>query len=45
MLARSGGLVRHDPLRLAYNIMLVAESLRPRQGAAGESDRLLLKQE
>ena len=44
MLSRSGQLARHDPLRLAYNVMLAAETFAHRPGAAGDYDRLLLRQ-
>lgn len=45
MLSRSGQLARHDPLRLAYNVMLCAETFAHREGALGDYDRLLLRQE
>lgn len=41
MLSR-GQLARHDPLRLAYHIMLAAEQFAPRTGEAGKYDRMLL---
>lgn len=44
MLSRNGQLARHDPLRLAYNVMLAAETFSHREGALGEYDRLLLRQ-
>lgn len=44
MLAR-GPLARHDPLRLAYHIMLAAEQFAPRCGEAGKFDRMMLSQE
>lgn len=37
-----GSLARHDPLRLAYYIMLAAERFTHRCGEAGKYDRLLL---
>jgi len=45
MLSRDGMLARHDPLRLAYHVMLAAESMSPRDGKLGELDHLLLNQE
>ena len=44
MLSRNGQLARHDPLRLAYNVMLTAETFAHREGVLGEYDRLLLRQ-
>jgi len=44
MLSR-GDLARHDPLRLAYHIMLAAEQFAPRAGEAGHYDRMLLSRE
>ena len=43
MLSRNGQLARHDPLRLAYNVMLCAETYAHREGALGDYDRLLLR--
>ena len=43
MLSRNGQLARHDPLRLAYNVMLCAETFAHREGALGDYDRLLLR--
>ena len=43
MLSRNGQLARHDPLRLAYNVMLCAETFDPREGEARGYDRLLLR--
>ena len=43
MLSRSGSLARHDPLRLAYHVMLAADTFSPRSGALGDYDRLLLR--
>ena len=45
IMARDSMLVRHDPLRLAYNIMLMASIMMPRRGFLGRYDRLLLEQE
>lgn len=44
MLSRQGQLARHDPLRLAYNVMLAAETFAHREGTPGDLDRLLLRQ-
>ena len=44
MLSRNGQLARHDPLRLAYNVMLAAETFAHREGTLGDYDRLLLRQ-
>ena len=44
MLSRNGQLARHAPLRLAYNVMLTAETFAHREGVLGEYDRLLLRQ-
>lgn len=44
MLSRGGQLARHDPLRLAYNVMLAAETYAHREGILGGYDRLLLRQ-
>ena len=41
----AGKLARHDPLRLAYHLMLAAEQLAPRVGEAGRYDRMLLSRE
>ena len=43
MLSRNGQLARHDPLRLAYNVMLCAETYAHRAGTLGDYDRLLLR--
>ena len=43
MLSRNGQLARHDPLRLAYNVMLAAETFAHREGELGDYDRLLLR--
>ncbi len=43
MLSRNGQLARHDPLRLAYNVMLCAETFAHRAGDEGVLDRLLLR--
>lgn len=43
MLSRQGQLARHDPLRLAYNVMLAAETFSHREGTSGDLDRLLLR--
>ncbi len=43
MLSRNGQLARHDPLRLAYNVMLCAETFAHRPGDQGDLDRLLLR--
>lgn len=43
MLSRNGQLARHDPLRLAYNVMLAAETFAHREGDLGDYDRLLLR--
>jgi len=43
MLSRNGQLARHDPLRLAYNVMLCAETFDHRNGDLGLYDRLLLR--
>ena len=43
MLSRNGQLARHDPLRLAYNVMLCAETFAHREGDLGIYDRLLLR--
>lgn len=43
MLSRNGQLARHDPLRLAYNVMLCAETFAHREGLLGGYDRLLLR--
>ena len=43
MLSRNGQLARHDPLRLAYNVMLCAETFAHRAGEMGDYDRLLLR--
>lgn len=43
MLSRNGQLARHDPLRLAYNVMLCAETFSHREGLPGGYDRLLLR--
>ena len=43
MLSRNGQLARHDPLRLAYNVMLCAETFAHREGELGDYDRLLLR--
>ncbi|MEA4921299.1 MAG: gluconeogenesis factor YvcK family protein [Clostridiaceae bacterium] len=45
MLARDSMLVRHDPLRLAYNIMLMANIMVHRPGLLGKYDEMLLEQE
>ncbi|MBQ1270789.1 MAG: YvcK family protein [Clostridia bacterium] len=45
ILARDNMLVRHDPLRLAYNIMLMANIMVPRKGMAGKYDQMLLERE
>lgn len=37
-----GSLARHDPLRLAYYVMLAAERFAHRAGVAGRYDRMLL---
>ena len=42
MLWHSGELVRHDPLRLAYNILAAAHSMRPRTNILGVYDKFLL---
>lgn len=42
MLWRSGEFVRHDPLRLAYNLLAVASALRPREHILGIYDKFLL---
>lgn len=44
MLARDGMHVRHDPLRLSYNIIKTASKMRPRRGILKVYDDLLLKQ-
>lgn len=44
MLSRDGTHVRHDPLRLSYNIIKTASKLRPRKGLLKIYDDLLLKQ-
>lgn len=43
MLSRNGQLARHDPLRLAYHVMLCAETFAHRAGELGDCDRLLLR--
>lgn len=43
MLSRNGQLARHDPLRLAYHVMLAAETFARRPGQLGDYDRLLLR--
>ena len=43
MLSRNGQLARHDPLLLAYNVMLCAETFAHREGELGDYDRLLLR--
>ena len=43
MLSRNGQLARHDPLLLAYNVMLCAETFDHRTGDLGVYDRLLLR--
>ena len=43
MLSRNGQLARHDPLRLAYNVMLAAETFAHREGDLGDYHRLLLR--
>ena len=43
MLSRNGQLARHDPLRLAYNVMLAAVTFAHREGELGDYDRLLLR--
>ena len=45
MLARDSTLVRHDPLRLAYNIMFMANIMVPRAGFLREYDEMLLERE
>ncbi|MBE6993092.1 MAG: YvcK family protein [Ruminococcaceae bacterium] len=45
ILARDSMLVRHDPLRLAYNLMLMADIMAPRKGVLQRYDKLLLEQE
>lgn len=45
VLARDSMLIRHDPLRLAYNIMLMADIMVPRRGILRRYDQMLLGRE
>ncbi len=45
VLARDSMLIRHDPLRLAYNIMLMANIMVPRKGLLQRYDEMLLGRE
>ncbi len=45
ILARDSHLARHDPLRLAYNIMFMADLIAPRRGLLKKYDEALLRQE
>ncbi len=42
LLVKGSLLARHDPLRLAYTMMMAADRFAPRSGQLGESDRYLL---
>ena len=44
-LARDSMLIRHDPLRLAFNIMLMADIMVPRKGILRRYDQMLLGRE
>jgi len=45
VVARDSMLIRHDPLRLAYNIMLMANIMVPRKGLLQRYDEMLLGRE